>query len=750
MTVDGTQVLDESDAAAPAKHEEPTQISATQNLTDEQIATAIVSRLSQDDKLAMRDGDTPFWVGIGKMMQSGSQAGPWPAGVLPEHHLPGIHYSEGSRGIVQKGATTFPCPIARAATFDPELEERIGAVMGYEMRAFGGTLFGGVPLNLMRHPAWGRAQDSYGEDSFLTGAMGSALVRGVQKHGMACIKHFALASVEHAKLSLDVTIGERALYEVYLPHFRKAVDAGAAAVMTSYTSLNGELCGHNNRLITQLLKKDWDFKGFVISDFIFGIRDAKTAAKAGVDVEMPFQLHFAQNLADLIDTGEVEEEALDDACYRLILQQLKLLNKGSYKRQEVGKPAFRKIAQEAAEKSAVLLKNEDGFLPLKDIQSIGVIGGLASIANLGDKGTGDTQPTHVITPLAGLRSCYKHKVDIWQDRGQNINRALQIAKRADVVVLVVGNDHSQEGEWVAADLAAQFHEVLPQPRGREEAKIASQFLRTYGASGPVGRGQQGYGAGDRASLRLPPHDVELIKQVCAVNPNCVVVVMGGGTILMNEWEDKPAAIVLHWYPGMEGGTALARILSGEISPSGKLPFVIARRERDLPLFDRNERKVIYDLWHGYRKLDKDDVTPAYPFGFGLSYTSFRYFDLTITPPKDLIGGEIQVEFRLENTGEMSADEVAQVYIAPKGSAVERARQELKGFQRVHVPAGASRQISIFIPVEELAIYNGERSQMEVEDIIYDVIVGGSSHDPDHLRGELKLFAEPCEITEKAT
>ncbi len=756
MTVENTDAHEDGNAAASSlpPTEMTAQPSPTQNLSDEQIASAIVSRLSRDDKLAMRDGDQAFWPGVREMMKGGAQSGPWAAGALPEHHLPGIHYTEGSRGIVLKGATTFPAVIARAATFDPELEERIGAVIGYEMRAFGGTLFGGIPLNLMRHPAWGRAQESYGEDSFLIGAMGSALVRGVQQHGMACIRNFALASMEHSKLSLNVTVGQRALYEMYLPHFRKAVEAGASAVMTSYSCINGELCGHNKELLNQLLKIDWGFKGFVLSDFLFGIRNAREAALAGVDLEMPFQLHFHQNLSGLLDEGEIPEAALDDACYRLILQQLKVLRKGSYEKKRIGSSEFRSVAQEAAEKSAVLLKNEGGFLPLKGIQSIGVIGRLASVANTGDKGTSDTQPTHITTPLAGLRSYYKHKVDIWQDRGQNINRALQIAKRADAVVLVVGNDHSREGECVSADLAARFHEVLPQPRNREEAKIASQFLRAFGGGGSVGKGEaserakDGYGSGDRESLRLPPHDVELIKQVCATNSNCVVVVMGGGTILMNEWQDKPAAILLHWYPGMEGGTALARILSGEVSPSGKLPFVIPRRESDLPDFDRNARKVIYDLWHGYRKLDKDDVTPAYPFGFGLSYTQFHYSELVVTPPNELMTGSIEVVFSITNIGQVEAEEVSQVYIAPKGSAAERAKQELKGFQRLPVPAGESRQVTVSIPIEELAIFDSERNQMVVERILYEVIVGSSSQDPNSLRVELNLFGELNEATEE--
>ncbi|SDQ81091.1 glycoside hydrolase family 3 C-terminal domain-containing protein [Pseudovibrio sp. Tun.PSC04-5.I4] len=754
MTADSVEAL-ENDSAVVSPNPKPSEVSAVSarpKLSDEQIAQAIVSRLNRADKLAMRDGDISFWPGLSDMMSSGYNSFPWSAGALPEHHLPGIHFTDGSRGIVLKGATTFPTTIARAATFDPELEERIGSVMGYEMRALGGTLFGGVALNLMRHPAWGRAQESYGEDSYLIGEMGTALIRGVQQHAMACAKNFALASMEHSKLSLNVTVGKRALHEIYLPHFRKAVDAGVAAVMTSYSSINGELCGHNKELLSGLLKEDWGFEGFVLSDFIFGIRDGKAAALAGLDLEMPFQLHFHQKLEDALNTGELDETSLEDACYRLILQQLRHLHKGDYQKKLVGCSEFRKVAQEAAEKSIVLLKNDAGLLPFKDIKSLGVIGRLASVANTGDKGTSDTQPTHVITPLAGLRTYYKHKLDIWQDRGQNINKAVQIAKRADAVVLVVGYDHLWEGEHVPSDLAAQFHQVLPQPRNREEAQVASQFLRAFGGGGSAGlpkasqRTEDGYGAGDRENLRLPPHDVELIEKVCAVNSNCVVVVMGGGTIIMNEWQDKPAAIVLLWYPGMEGGTALARVLSGEISPSGKLPFVIPRREADLPDFDRNARKVIYDMWHGYRKLDWDGVTPAYPFGYGLSYTQFTYADLLVTPPETLQNGNIRVQFIVTNTGDRTADEVAQVYIAPIGSSVERAPRELKGFKRLTIQAGESIITDLSIPLEELAIFDTQSNQMVVERIAYDVIVGGSSHDHNEIQAQLNLSGSAAKVS----
>jgi beta-glucosidase len=251
-------------------------------------AEDLLAQLSLEEKLKMMDGDTPLWAGFIEMMGGGYADHPWPAGAVPRLGIPGILFADGPRGVILQGATTFPVSMARGASWDVELEERIGDVIGRELRALGGNFFGGICINLLRHPAWGRAQETYGEDPYHLGEFGAALTRGVQRHAMACAKHYALNSMENARFKFDVQISPRALHEIYLPHFKRAVDEGVAAVMSAYNSANGEWCGQNKELLTDILKEQWGFQGFVLTDFIFGMRDAKKAALAGQNLEMPF------------------------------------------------------------------------------------------------------------------------------------------------------------------------------------------------------------------------------------------------------------------------------------------------------------------------------------------------------------------------------------------------------------------------------------------------------------------------------
>jgi beta-glucosidase len=244
----------------------------------DQRARALRDQLTLDEKISLMHGQQPFWPGQAAMLAPGGYSSRvWIAGEVTRLGIPGIRFSDGPRGAVMEGATTFPVSMARGAAWDTALEERVGEVIGRELRALGGNYFGGVCINLLRHPAWGRAQETYGEDTHHLGAMGAALTRGVQRHVMACVKHFALNSMENARFKVDVTIASRALHEVYLPHFKRVVGEGVASVMSAYNSLNGEWCGQNRELLTGILKDEWGFEGFVMTDFIFGIRDAKKA-----------------------------------------------------------------------------------------------------------------------------------------------------------------------------------------------------------------------------------------------------------------------------------------------------------------------------------------------------------------------------------------------------------------------------------------------------------------------------------------
>ena len=373
----------------------------------EEQVQALLDQLRLSEKLAMLDGDTPFWGGMADIaLHDTSHRRPWPAGVVSRLGIGGLHFVDGPRGVtLEGGATTFPAPIGRGASWDVELEERIGEAMGREARSFGANLFGGVCVNLLRHPGWGRAQETFGEDPVHVGAMGAAMTRGVQRHAIACVKHFALNSIDSARFRVDVSASERVLQELYLPQFRDCVEAGALSVMSAYNSVNGAWCGQHLHLLTRILKERWGFRGFVVTDFIFGIRDGVRALRAGQDLEMPFRMIFEATLPEAVAEGRVSMERIDDAVRRLLRAQLSL-PEGTYPVSLRGCEEHRALAREAAVKSIVLLRNEGAVLPLTGLGSLAVIGPLADTPNLGDRGSSDTRPApgSVVTPLAGLRA----------------------------------------------------------------------------------------------------------------------------------------------------------------------------------------------------------------------------------------------------------------------------------------------------------------------------------------------------------
>lgn len=697
------------------------------SLTPTQIdgrARELLAQLSLEEKLGLMDGDTPFWPGLTEMMAPGGYSSrPWVAGAVPRLGIPGIRFVDGPRGIIMKGATTFPVSMARGAAWDSLLEERIGDAIGNELRALGGNFFGGVCINLLRHPAWGRAQETYGEDSRHLGALGAALARGVQHHVMACVKHYALNSMENARFKVDVTIDARALHEVYLAHFRAVVDAGVAAVMSAYNSVNGEWAGQNRALLTEILKEQWSFQGFVITDFIFGLRDARQAVLAGQDVEMPFSMHFHRHLRGLVDRGEVPPSRIDDAALRILRQQVRFAqgrDPAAYPRAIVGCAEHRQLAREAAEKSIVLLKNDRAVLPLRSVCRLAVVGRLAAVPNTGDGGSSNTQPAYVVTPLDGLRAALGTTAVVFDDGG-TAARSAQIAGTADAALVVVGYTHEDEGEFIPPDMIPMFAPGFPPPTPEEEP-LARKIL--------PGHGQQEGGfspGGDRERLTLHPRDEELIRAVAAANPRTIVVLMVGSAVVTEAWRDRVPGILVLWYPGMEGGHALADVLLGRVNPGGRLPCTFPKRAEDLPVFDREAKTITYDLWHGYRKLARDGVEPAFPFGFGLSYTEWQHSNLRLEKQQLGAHDTVRVTIEITNRGAVAGDEVVQLYVSALGSDVERAPRELKAFARVSLGAGQSRTVALSVPVADLAYYDDQRGWV-VEPIEYEATVARHAHD----------------------
>jgi beta-glucosidase len=698
-------------------------------------ARELLAQLTLDEKLGLMDGDTPFWPGLAEMMAPGGYGSrPWVAGAVPRLGIPGIRFVDGPRGIIMKGATTFPVSMARGASFDPALEERIGDVIGRELRALGGNFFGGVCINLLRHPTWGRAQETYGEDPRHLGALGAALARGVQRHVMACVKHYALNSMENARFKVDVVIDERALHEVYLPHFKAVVDAGVAAVMSAYNSVNGEWAGQNRTLLTTILKEEWGFAGFVITDFIFGMRDVLKTALSGQDIEMPFAMHLHRGLKGLVENGQVPLSRIDDAALRILRQQVRFASgrdPRQYRREVVGCAAHRALAREAAQKSIVLLRNEDGILPLaRSVAKVALIGRLAAVPNTGDGGSSNTKPDQVVTPLEGLRAALGAG-KVVHDDGSDTARAAQAASAAEVAIVVAGYTHEDEGEYIPPDMIPMFAPFFPQPKPEEEA-IAKKILPGHGqAEGSFSPG------GDRERLTLHPRDEALILAVAAANPRTVVVLMVGSAVITEAWRDKVRGIVVLWYPGMEGGHALADVLLGLVNPGGRLPCTFPRRAEDLPFFDRAATRITYDLWHGYRKLARDGARAAYPFGFGLSYTTWRLANLQLAEDNLDAGDILQASVDVTNTGSLAGDEVVQLYVAFKDSRVERAPRELKAFARVSVPAGETRTVSLAVPVADLAYRDPVRGWL-VESGAGEVIVARHAEEPGALAAPFRI------------
>ena len=377
------------------------------------IALALVSQMSLDEKLDQMSGDAS-WIGFlrsGVSIALFKKFPPFHAGENERLHIPPFTFSDGPRGVTIASATTFPVAMARGATWDKTLEQRVGNVIGTEVRAAGANYFGGVCINLLRHPAWGRAQETFGEDPWHVGQMGVSLVKGVQKHNvMACAKHFALNSIEDSRFHVNVTADERTLREVYLPHFEMVVKEGnVASVMSAYNKVRGEYCSENEYLLNAVLRDDWLFKGFVSSDWLWGLHDEGKGILAGLDVEMPLQQRYSRkNIQKLLDIKTISIAQIDDIVRRVVRTKLLYITKTdqqAYPETLLANEAHQQLALEVAEKIMVLLKNKNNLLPLAadQIKTLAVIGALAKEENTGDKGSSHTNPPHAITILEGLQ-----------------------------------------------------------------------------------------------------------------------------------------------------------------------------------------------------------------------------------------------------------------------------------------------------------------------------------------------------------
>lgn len=623
--------------------------------------------------------------------------------------VPAFWFTDGPRGVARGNSTCFPCTMARGATFDTDLEQRIGGAMSIEIRAQGCNLSGAVCVNLLRHPAWGRAQETYGEDSVHLGAMGSALGVGLQTHNVcATVKHYALNSMENARFKVDVCTDERTLHEIYLPHFKTILDAGIASVMSAYNKSNGEYAGQNRHLLTDILRAEWGFDGFVHSDWIMGVYQTYGAA-AGLDVENPEPRVFGDRLIAAVEAGTIEPQVIDTACRRILSTLYRFACAEDplpdYPVSLVASEAHRALALEAAEKSAVLLEN-DGTLPLDrtKIRKLAVLGRLAALANTGDNGSSRVRPPYVITPLDGLRQILGDDAILTGDEA-DLGIARAAADAADAVVVIVGYTAAEEGEFIPGGLT----------------------LGTDGAE----RGSIG---GDRLDLGLPGDQLALIEAASASGKPVIIVIVAGSAVLVESWRSKASAILQTFYAGMEGGTALARLLFGAVSPSGRLPFTVARDAADYPYFDRDADRIDYGYWHGYAKFEAEGLTPRYPFGHGLSYAKFGYRALTARCQAN----EIRVSVAVRNDGQVAADHIVHCYVGFPGTIRPRARKSLAAFARISLAAGETRIVHMAIQLSALAYRDTTTHGWRLEPGAHQIIVAKSATDPAPLITTINL------------
>ena len=637
--------------------------------------------------------------------------------------IPSTVFLDGPRGVsLHKGTTAFPVTMARGASWDIDLEKRVGAAIAEEIRALGANYSGAVCMNLLRHPAWGRSQETYGEDPHHVGEMASALTEGIQKHHVqACAKHFAANSMENNRFGGSINMDERTMHEVYLPHFKKVIQRGAASVMSAYNKLNGEYCGHSKLLLTDILRTDWGFKGYITSDWQNGLYDAQKGIEAGMNIEMPSDNVYAfRAVKKLLRDGKIKEQQIDDLIFPVIRTKLlfaRQKDEQEYPKSLIGCKAHTDLAREVAEKSAVLLKNENLFLPLdkNKVKRIAVIGSLADSKETGDHGSSRVFPSYVVSALDGIRSYFSNtSVEILTAPVTDLQSVKTICTKADVVIVIAGTGYLDEGEYIGNG----------QIRDKQNPDKKNFITRTGILS--VG--------GDRKHLHLHQSDIDLIHMSSSVNKNVAVSLVAGSAITVEEWHEEVPAILQTFYNGMEGGNALSRILFGDVNPSGKLPFTVPKSESDLPPFNSFEANVDYGYYHGYTLFDKQKKEPRYPFGFGLSYTQFQISNLQISQ----IPETCEVSVSVKNIGAKEGAEVVQIYIDFNGSKIDRPDKLLKGFIKIFLQPNEERVLNFKIPVSDLAYYNTKAKSWLVEKGTYNVLVGNSSRDEKMLKGKFEV------------
>ncbi|MEY3001469.1 MAG: hypothetical protein RL648_1683 [Verrucomicrobiota bacterium] len=605
----------------------------------------------------------------------------------------------GVRDSSRRPSTAFPSTAARGAAFDRDLSYRLGVAEGKAFLAAGWDMRLGNCVDVNRHPFFGRASESAGEDPYLCAEIGVAGILGTQDTGcIANVKHLILNTREDERFRKNnqAIIDERSLIEIYGFPFMEAVQKGNAwSMMTAHSRVNGLHSTDNPFVLKTLLREYWGFRYFVLNDWssvndIINQREGTVADvfNAGHDLETN-TTNYRDHLADEVRAGRVLMERLDEAAGRVLRV---LLLSGLVDGRKPGDPrdygasSHNALCREAAQKSIVLLKNENNILPLSKSGTIALIGPNVAVLPIDARGSALVNPIYTVTPLQAFSTVapeasllYARGCDVNSERTDGFEEALRIAAKADVVVFVGGLDANQEGE--------------------------SQ---------------------DRASgsSRLPGQQQHLINRLSEVNPNIVVTVISGGVCSLADCIDNIDGLLYAFYPGQEGGSALADVVFGHINPAGRMPVTMPKRDGQLPPFDDDHRNHIVGV--GYRWFDTQSIEPQFAFGFGLSYTTFKYRNIRISSAETTADQPITVSIEVENTGDLAGDEVVQLYLRDVEASVIMPPKQLRGFERVHLQPGETQTVEFDITAQALSFWDVESKAFMVEAGDFVAMVGGSS------------------------
>ncbi len=674
----------------------------------------LLGRLTLDEKLSLVHADSKFTtpaiprLGIPQRWMSDG-----PHGVREDVHANDWYPA----GRTDDFATCLPVGIALAATWNPDLAQAYGDVIGDEARKRGKDIMLGPGVNLMRTPLNGRNAEYFGEDPWLASRMAVAYIRGVQAHDVAsCVKHFAVNNQETQRNSIDVEVDERPLRELYLPAFEAAVrEAQVWAVMGAYNKFRGQFCGQNEYLLNRVLKGEWGFAGLVMSDW-GSTHDTREAVVNGLDLEMgtrrPYhQFYLADPFRDGLQKGDLPMAALDDKVRRNLRVMFATHAFDARPAGAINTKAHQATARRVAEEGLVLLKNDRQTLPLAPdrLQSVAVIGDDAVRLQAYGGDSARIKAFYEINPLEGV-----------------------LRRVGDKVTVTFAEGYRRDGD--AATLAAR---AVAAAKGADVAIVVAGLTRQ--------RPFDCEGA-DRKDLQLPYGQDALIRQVVAANPRTIVVLISGGPVDMSGWLEQVPAVVQAWYGGMEAGNAIAGVLFGDVNPSGKLPCTFPKKLEDTPTFAggadaypgvNGVEHYTEGLLVGYRWFDTKSVAPRFPFGFGLSYTTFDYSNLRLVAGTDAQGPVVTVQFDVANTGARAGAEVAQVYVRQAHPRLPRPFQELKGFQKVLLQPGEKRTVSIPLGRRAFAFFDPERRGWVADQDDFTIAVGGSSRELP-LAGEFAL------------